>query len=62
VPLDRIGVHFQKFCRGNTSTLGREASMKKFNQFYPYLQSHYRGEVTIEELQIEADKLFPLSK
>ena len=36
----------------------REASMKKFNQFYTHLQSHSRGEITIEELQNEANKLF----
>jgi len=36
----------------------REASMKKYNQFYTQLQSHSRGEITIEELQKEADKLF----
>ena len=54
--LDRIGVHFQKFC----SSIGanREAAMKKYNQFYTHLQSHSRGEITIEELQKEADKLF----
>jgi len=60
--LDKIGVHFQKFCHGNSSTMARESSMKKFNQFYPHLQSHYRGEITIDELQIEADKLFLRSK
>jgi len=32
--------------------------MKKFNQFYMQLQSHSRGEITTEELQAEADKLF----
>ena len=32
--------------------------MKKYNQFYTQLQSHSRGEITIEELQKEADKLF----
>ena len=36
----------------------REASMKKFNQFYTHLQSYSRGEITIEELQDEANKLF----
>jgi len=59
--LDRIGVHFQKFCSGMTAT-AREASMKKYNQFYTHLQSHLRGEITIEELQKEADKLFIASK
>jgi hypothetical protein len=56
--LDRIGVHFQKFCSAITTTAVREASMKRFNQFYTHMQSHARGEITIEELQIEADKLF----
>jgi hypothetical protein len=32
--------------------------MKKYNQFYMQLQSHSRGEITAEELQAEADKLF----
>jgi hypothetical protein len=32
--------------------------MKKYNQFYTHLQSHSRGEITIEELQNEANKLF----
>jgi small subunit ribosomal protein S21 len=32
--------------------------MKKYNQFYTHLQSHSRGEITVEELQNEADKLF----
>jgi hypothetical protein len=36
----------------------REASMKKYNQFFTHLQSHLRGEITTEELQAEADKLF----
>jgi hypothetical protein len=56
--LDRIGVHFQKFCAGITTPSDRETSMKKFNQFYTQLQSHARGEITAEELQLEADKLF----
>jgi len=51
-------VHFQKFCSGIPSAAAREASMKKYNQFYTYLQSHSRGEITIEELQDEANKLF----
>jgi hypothetical protein len=32
--------------------------MKKYNQFYTRLQSYSRGEITIEELQNEAEKLF----
>jgi len=56
--LDRIGVHFQKFCQGIQSGAAREASMRKYNQFYTHLQSQSRGEITIEELQKEADKLF----
>ncbi len=32
--------------------------MKKYNQFYLQQQSHSRGEITAEELQAEADKLF----
>jgi hypothetical protein len=36
--------------------------MKKFNQFYTHLQSHARGEITTEELQTEADKLFRTGK
>jgi hypothetical protein len=56
--LDRIGVHFQKFCSGIATAAAREASMKKFNQFYTHLQSQARGEITMEELQNEADKLF----
>jgi hypothetical protein len=54
--LDRIGVHFQKFCAGIGTA--REASMKKYNQFYTHLQSYSRGEITIEELQKEAERLF----
>ena len=60
--LDRIGVHFQKFCSAITTVTAREASMKKFNRFYTQLQSHSRGEMTIEELQSEADKLFLVDK
>jgi hypothetical protein len=56
--LDRIGVHFQKFCSGILTIAARETSMKKYNQFYSQLQSHSRGEITAEELQAEADKLF----
>jgi hypothetical protein len=62
VALDRIGVHFQKFCSGITSESARESSMKKFNQFYTLLQSQSRGEITIDELQKEADKLFAPGK
>jgi hypothetical protein len=56
--LDRIGVHFQKFCSGIQTDTVRETSMKTYNQFYTQLQSHNRGEITLEELQKEADKLF----
>jgi len=62
LPLDRIGVHFQKFCSGISTDTAREASMRKYNQFYTHLQSHGRGEITTEELQTEADKLFLPSK
>ena len=55
--LDRIGVHFQKFCPGLSGT-ALETSMKKYNQFYTQLQSHGRGEITLDELQDEANKLF----
>jgi len=51
-------VHFQKFCSGIKTDVDRQASMKKFNQFYTQLQSHSRGEITIEELQAEANRLF----
>jgi len=60
--LDRIGVHFQKFCSGITTDTARETAMKKYNQFYTHLQSHIRGEITIEELQNEANKLFLTGK
>ena len=56
--LDRVGTHFQKFCSGIQSDSAREASMKKFNQLYMHMQSHARGEMTAEELQTEADKIF----
>jgi hypothetical protein len=56
--LDRIGVHFQKFCAAIQTEAAREANMKKYNQFYTQLQSHSRGEITAEELQDEANKLF----
>jgi hypothetical protein len=56
--LDRIGVHFQKFCSAIRTDSAREAAMKKYNQFYTELQSHSRGEITTEELQGEANKLF----
>ena len=58
VALGRIGVHFQKFCSAIQSGAARDSSMKKYNQFYMQLQSHSRGEITTEELQAEADKLF----
>jgi hypothetical protein len=60
--LDRIGVHFQKFCSANPTAMMREASMKKYNQLYTHLQSHSRGEMTMEELQNEANKLFLVNK
>jgi hypothetical protein len=56
--LDKIGPHFQKFCSAIRTDAARDASMKKYNQFYTSLQSHARGEITIDELQKEADKLF----
>ena len=34
------------------------ASVKKFNQLYMQMQSHARGEMTVEELQAEADRIF----
>jgi len=58
IELDRIGVHFQKFCPAVQTEIAREASMKKFNPLYTHMQSHSRGEITIEELQKEADKIF----
>ena len=60
--LDRIGVHFQKFWAAITTAEAREASMKKYNQFYTQMQSQARGEITMEELQHEADKLFAPGK
>ena len=56
--LDRIGVHFQKFCTGIPVGADRETSIKKYNQFHTHLQSHSRGEITIEEVQNLATKLF----
>lgn len=56
--LDRIGAHFQKFCSAIKTEAARETSVKKFNRLYPHMQSHARGEITIEELQVEADKIF----
>jgi hypothetical protein len=58
VALDRIGMHFQKFCTAITSPGAREASMLKFNQLYSKMQSQIRGEISIEELQSEADRIF----
>jgi hypothetical protein len=58
VAVDRIGVHFQKFCSGIRTSTTREASMKKYNAFYTELQSYSRGEITIQELQDKANKLF----
>ena len=57
--LDRIGTHFQKFCAGIKTDAAREESVKKFNRFYVHLQSHGRGEITLDELQAEADRIFP---
>ena len=51
-------MHFQKFCSGIPTDTERENSMKKYNRFYTQLQSHSRGEITVEELQNEANKLF----
>jgi len=51
-------MHFQKFCTVMTTASAREASMTKFNRLYPKMQSQARGEITIEELQAEADKIF----
>ena len=56
--IDKVGVHFQKFCRAIQTESAREASTKKFNQLYLHMQAHARGEITAEELQAEADKLF----
>jgi hypothetical protein len=56
--LDRIGAHFQKFCPALRTEAARELSVKKFNRLYSHMQSHARGEITIEELQAEADKIF----
>lgn len=58
VALDRIGMHFQKFCPAMKTASAREASMLKFNRLYMKMQSHARGEMTNEELQAEADKIF----
>jgi len=62
LPLHKIGVHFQKFCTGITTDTARESSMKKYNQFYTQMQSHSRGEITTDELQKEANKLFLAGK
>jgi len=51
-------VHFQKFCSSIPTDTAREAGLKKYNQLYTHLQSHSRGEITIEQLQNEANKLF----
>jgi hypothetical protein len=58
VALDRIGVHFQKFCSAAKTEAAREASLKQFNKLYLHMQSHARGEITLAELQEEADKIF----
>ena len=51
-------MHFQKLCSAMRTEAEREASVKKFNRLYSHMQSHARGEMTIEELQAEADKIF----
>jgi len=56
--LDRVGAHFQKFCPAIRTDAAREDSMKKFNRLYLQMQSHARGEITSEELQAEAEKIF----
>jgi hypothetical protein len=56
--LDRVGAHFQKFCSALRTDAAREDSMKKFNRLYMHMQSHARGEITADELQAEADKIF----
>ena len=56
--LDKVGVHFQKFCPAIRTETDREASTRKFNRLYTHMQSNARGEMTLEELQIEADKIF----
>jgi len=56
--LDRIGAHFQKFCSAIRTEAAREDSMKKYNRLYMQMQSHARGEITSEELQMEAEKIF----
>ena len=56
--LDRVGTHFQKFCSAVKTEAAREASMKKFNRLYTHMQSHARGEITLAELQAEADSIF----
>jgi len=56
--LDRVGVHFQKFCSAMKTEAAREASVRKFNRLYTHMQSHARGEMTIDELQVEANRIF----
>jgi glutaredoxin len=56
--LDKIGVHFQKFCSAAKTESEREAAMKKFNLLYMEMQAHARGEITVAELQAEADRIF----
>jgi len=58
IALDKIGVHFQKFCSAAKTEAAREASMKKFNRLYLHMQAHAREEITTEELQAEANKIF----
>ena len=58
VALDRIGAHFQKFCPAAKTEAAREASLKEFNKLYLHMQAQARGEITLAELQAEADKIF----
>jgi hypothetical protein len=51
-------MHFQKFCTAMSTAGARESSMTKFNRFYPAMQSQVRGEITVEELQAEANRIF----
>jgi hypothetical protein len=58
VALDRVGVHFQKFCPAAKTPAEQEASLKRYNQLYTHIQSQARGEITLDELQKLADKIF----
>ena len=59
--LDRIGLHFQKFCSAITTVTARETAMKKYNQFYTQLQSHGRGEITTPAACTPALRTMPSS-